>query len=74
MDYYKMDGQFHCLHCYGHASVSLYSALQGKVLQGMYNVAELSAIALFANPLMAYFPNFFIFVSLLQDLKTAYFF
>jgi len=48
--------------------------LQGKALQGTYNVAELSAIALFSNPLMAYFPNFFTFVGLLQDLKTACFF
>jgi len=48
--------------------------LQGKVLQGTHNVAELSAIAHFANPLMAYFPNFFILAGLLQDLKTACFF
>ena len=48
--------------------------LEGKVLQGTHNVAELSATALFANPLMAYFPNCLIFVSLLQDLKTAFFF
>ena len=74
-----MDGQLHCLHCYGQAYVSLYSAcafadLQGKVLQGTHKVAELSATAFFANPLMAYFPNCLIFVSLLQDLKTACFF
>jgi len=48
--------------------------LQGKALQGTQNVTELSAIAHFANPLMAYFPNFLIFVGLLQDLKTSCFF
>ena len=48
--------------------------LQGKALQGTHNIAELSAIALFANPLMAYFLIFLIFVGSLQDLKTACFF
>jgi len=48
--------------------------MQGKLLQATHNVAELSAIALFANPLTAYFHNFLIFVGLLQDLKTACFF
>jgi len=36
--------------------------------------SALSAIALFANPLMAYFRNFVIFVDLLQGLKTECFF
>jgi len=40
----------------------------------MYNVAKLSAIALFANPLMASFPKVLIFVGLLQGLKSACFF
>jgi len=48
--------------------------LQDKALQGTYNVAEFSATALFAKPLMAYFPNFLIFVGSLQDLKTPCFF
>jgi len=47
--------------------------LPRKALQGTQNIAELSAIALFANTLMAYFPNLLIFVGSLQDLKTACF-
>jgi len=64
-DYYKMDGQLHCLHFYGHASVSLYSAYAfgGQSIVKTVLRRESSAIAVFANPQCAFFLNFVIFVS-----------
>jgi len=69
-DYYKMDGQLHCLHCYGHASVRLYSAyaFAGKSIMKTVQRRKLSAIAVFANPQCGFFPNFLIFVGYVHGL------
>jgi len=66
-DYYKMDDQLHCIHCYGHASVSLYSAyafaLAGQSLVKTAQRCELSAIYCgLCKSTMCIFPNFLVFV------------
>ena len=70
-DYYKMDGQLHCLHCYGHASVRPYSvnvfARQSivKYVQGRV----ITSFCVFCKPAMYTFSQFFDFFRLIALFK-----